>query len=192
MKYTLYIGILFFAWTCSPKHSGQVQSDSQQQETPESIQEGEFREDQSEQEESVEDGVHYAVNFNFTKDKATPTSGAKIPEDLPYVVIPTNEWFVVIYEEGKLVYYQQLPNPLAARRIGPEREVTTTEESGAGTILFPDFVMDSSRSLNIYVYEISNYVENFETIIQSKPTTNNLTLRYQIDQKALIQFLRSL
>ena len=139
---------------------------------------------------------YFTVNFEFTKEDYQLISKSQNEGNLLFdVQIPT-DMFLVAYKNEKLFFYSELNDPLTIRPVG-EREIEKTIESGSENINLPQkFAQKSNiKQLEIYIYKVNGYIEDFDTEVYSKEKMKQLEKkkfiqkRYTIDAKQLVYFL---
>ncbi|RSC92904.1 hypothetical protein [Tenacibaculum singaporense] len=139
---------------------------------------------------------YFTVNFEFTKENYRLVSKSQNEGDLLFdIQIPT-DMFLVVYKNEKLFFYSELNDPLTIRPVGG-REIEKTVEKGSENINLPKkFAQkNNAKNLDIYIYKVNGYIENFDTKIYSKEKIKQLEKeklikkRYTIDANQLVNFL---
>ncbi|TDQ27554.1 hypothetical protein [Tenacibaculum caenipelagi] len=145
---------------------------------------------------SINQGFYFTVNFEFTQDNYQLISKHQNDGNLSFdIQIPT-DMFLVAYKKDKLFFYSELTDPLTMRTVG-EREMEETMEKGSLNINLPkEFAnKDSTKNLDIYIYKVNEYMENFESSVVLKEKLEELEQqqvirkRYTINASQLAHFL---
>ena len=139
---------------------------------------------------------YFTVNFEFTKEDYQLISKSKNEGNLLIDVQTPTDMFLVAYKNEELFFYSELNDPLTIRPVG-EREIEKTIESGSENINLPQkFAQKSNiKQLEIYIYKVNGYIEDFDTEVYSKEKIKQLEKeeliekRYTIDAKQLVNFL---
>lgn len=139
---------------------------------------------------------YFTVNFEFTKENYQLISKSQNEGDLLFDVQTPTDMFFVAYKNEKLFFYSELNDPLTIRPVGG-REIEKTVTKGSENINLPKkFAQKNNiKNLDIYMYKVNGYIENFDTEVYSKEKIKLLEKeklikkRYTIDAKQLVNFL---
>jgi len=139
---------------------------------------------------------YFTINFEFTKEGYQLISKHQNEGNLLFNVQTPTDMFLVAYKNEELFFYSELSDPLTIRPVG-EREMEKTIEKGSENINLPKkFAQkDNTKKLEVYIYKVNEYIENFDTEVYSKEKMKQLEKkkfiqkRYTINAKQLVYFL---
>ncbi|MDO6676760.1 hypothetical protein Q4517_14520 [Tenacibaculum sp. 1_MG-2023] len=139
---------------------------------------------------------YFTVNFEFTKEDYQLISKSQNEGDLLFDIQTPTDMFLVAYKNKELFFYSELNDPLTIRPVG-EREMEKTIENGSENINLPKkFARKNNiKNLEIYIYKVNGYIEDFDTEVYSKEKISQLEKeklikkKYTINAKQLVNFL---
>lgn len=139
---------------------------------------------------------YFTVNFEFTKERYQLISKSQNEGNLLFDIQNPTDMFLVAYQNEDLFFYSELNDPLTIRPVGG-KEIEKTVEKGSQNINLPKKFAQkkNTKNLDIYLYKVNGYIENFDTKVYSKEKVEQLEKaklikkRYTINAEQLVNFL---